>query len=118
MRNQMRNKRSLYLCQRYVDNGIDKFKKPMKLKENCLPTNSEGDLISIGMDYPMYLRIKTSIKEKDLFHPKDRLYVYKDKPKTHDVMCKNADYEVYKKPMLYINEMEVMLRRLSGDEDE
>lgn len=118
MRTLARNKRTLYLCQKYKDGNLIKYKKPIKLKENYLPTNSEGDLISIGMDYPMYLRIKTSIKEKDLFHPKDRLYVYKDKPKQHDVLCKKADYEVYKKPMLYINEMEVMLHRLSSDEDE
>lgn len=117
MRNLRRNKRRLYLCQKYQDNLLNKYKEPVELWEDYLPTNSEGDLISIGMDYPMYLRIKTSIKEKDLFHPKDRLYVYKDKPSEHDALCKNADYEVYKKPMLYINEMEVMLRRLSGDDE-
>ena len=117
MRNLRRNKRRLYLCQKYQDNLLNKYKAPIELWEDYLPTNSEGDLISIGMDYPMYLRIKTSIKEKDLFHPKDRLYVYKDKPVEHDVLCKNADYEVYKKPMLYINEMEIMLRRLSGEDE-
>lgn len=118
MRLLSRNKRTLYLCQKYKDGNLIKYREPIKLKENYLPTTSRGDLISIGMDYPMYLRIKTSIKEKDLFHPKDRLYIYKDIPETHDVLCKTADYEVYKKPMLYINEMEVMLRRLSSDEDE
>ena len=66
----------------------------------------------------MYLRIKTSIDEKDLFHPRDRIYVYKDAPEEHDVLCKTADYEVYKKPMLFINEMEVILHRLSSDSDE
>lgn len=118
MRTLLRNKRPLYLCQKYKDNNKLRYKKPIKLKENYLPTNSSGDLISIGMDYPMYLRIKTSIKNKDLYKPKDRLYVYKKPPKTHDSLCKDADYEVYKKPMLYINEMEVMLHRLSSDEDE
>ena len=118
MRNLHRNKRTLYLCQKYIDGNLDKYKEPIKLRENYLPTNSDGDLISIGMDYPMYLRIKTNISEKDLFHPKDRLYVYKDKPEKHDALCKDADYEVYKKPMLYINEMEIMLKRLSSDEDE
>ena len=117
MRNLRRNKRRLYLCQKYQDNLLNKYKEPVELWEDYLPTNSEGDLISIGMDYPMYLRIKTSIKEKDLFHPKDRLYVYKDKPSEHDALCKNADYEVYKKPMLYINEMEIMLHRLSDDNE-
>lgn len=118
MRGLRRNKRRIYLCQKYKDGNLDKYKEPIKLYENYVPTNSESDLIAIGMDYPMYLRIKTSINEKDLFHPRDRIYVYKDIPKEHDVLCKTADYEVYKKPMLFINEMEVILHRLSSDSDE
>ncbi len=117
MRNLRRNKRPLYLCKKYKDGLLDKYQDPIKIYENYIPTNSEGDLISIGMDYPMYLRIKTNINEKDLFHPKDRLYVYKELP-LNDPLCKEADYEVYKKPMIYINEVEVMLKRLSSDEDE
>lgn len=115
MRNLQRNKRKLYLCQKYTDNLIDKFKEPMELWENYVPTNSEGDLISMGMDYPMYLRIKTNISERNLFHPKDRLYVYVDKPSEHDPLCKDADYEVESDPMVFINEMEVVLHRLSSD---
>lgn len=117
MRNLRRNKRPLYLCQKYQDGLLEKFKEPIPKWENYVPTNSDGDLISIGMEYPMYLRIKTSITEKNTYHAGDRLYVYKDKPKTHDVLCKTADYEVYKEPMLYINEMEVMLHRLSDDNE-
>lgn len=118
MRTLMRNKRNIYLCQKYQDGTLVKFKEPMSLKENYLPTNSDGDLIAIGMNYPKYLRIKTDISEKDLFHAKDRVYVYKNPPKEHDVLCKDADYEVYKQPSLYINEMEVMLYRLSSDDNE
>lgn len=118
MRPLARNKRKLYLCQKYQDGLVDKYKAPKCLFENYLPTNSDGDLISIGMDYPKYLRIKTNINEKDLFHPKDRLYIYKEPPKIHDVLCKTADYEVYKEPSLFINEMEIMLKRLSSDNDD
>jgi hypothetical protein len=118
MRNLKRNKRPIYLCEKYQDNAIDKFKEPVKLYENYVPTNSEGDLISIGMEYPMYLRIKTNTNEKNIFHAKDRLYIYKEPPIEHDALCKEADYEVYKRPMLYLNEMEIMLKRLSGDDDE
>lgn len=118
MRNLQRNKKPLYLCQKYQDGLLDKYREPISRYENYVPTNSTGDLISIGMEYPMYLRIKTSINNKDLYHAGDRLYVYKDKPVEHDVLCKDADYEVYKQPMLYINEMEVMLHRLSSDTDE
>jgi len=117
MRNLKRNKRKLYLCQKYRDGKIDKYREPILLYENFVPTNSEGDLISLGMEYPMYLRIKTSSNEKNLFHPKDRLYVYKDIPKTYDEMCEDADYEVYKEPLLFINELEIMLKRLSDDNE-
>lgn len=118
MRNLRRNKRRLYLCQKYQDGLLNKYKEPIELYRNYLPTNNDGDLISIGMEYPMYLRIKTTIDDKDLFHPKDRVYVYKNIPDKHDVLCKDADYEVYKEPMLFINGIEVMLRRLSSDDDE
>lgn len=119
MRGLRRNKRPIYLCQKYIKDGkLDRYKEPIKLYENYVPTNSEGDLIGIGMDYPMYLRIKTDINEKDLFHPQDRIYVYNELPKKYDSLCKTADYEVYKKPMLFINEMEVILHRLSSDQDE
>lgn len=115
MRNLRRNKRKLYLCQKYIDNNIDKYREPVLIHENYLPTNSEGDLISIGMDYPMYLRMKPEISEKDLFHEGDRFYIFTEPPETHDIMCKNADYEIYKKPMIHLESMEVMLKRRSGD---
>ena len=118
MRNLRRNKRRLYLCQKYQDGLLNKYKEPIELYRNYLPTNNDGDLISIGMEYPMYLRIKTTIDDKDLFHPKDRVYVYKNIPDKHDVLCKDADYEVYKEPMLFINGIEIMLKRLSSDDDE
>ena len=118
MRNLRRNKRRLYLCQKYQDGLLNKQKEPIELYRNYLPTNSDGDLISIGMEYPMYLRIKTTIDDKDLFHPKDRVYVYKNIPYEHYVLCKDADYEVYKEPMLFINGIEIMLKRLSSDDDE
>lgn len=117
MRNLRRNKRPLYVCQKYQDGLLEKFKEPILKWENYVPTNSDGDLISIGMEYPMYLRIKTSICEKDTYHAGDRVYVYKDIPNKHDSLCENADYEVYKDPMLYINEMEIMLHRLSDDNE-
>lgn len=117
MRTLLRNKRKIYLCQKNIEGNLVKFKEPIPLMENYIPTNSDGDLIGIGITYPKYLRIKTDISEKDLFHAKDRLYVYKEPPEKHDVLCKTADYEVYKKPSLFINEMEIMLYRLSDDDE-
>ena len=117
MNNLKRNKRKLYLCNKYKEGNKYLFSKPIELYENYLPTNSNGELISLGMEYPMYLKIKTSIREKDLFHPKDRLYIYKEPPVEHDDLCDDADYEVYKEPLQFINEYEVMLRRLSDDNE-
>lgn len=118
MRPLRRNKRKIYLCQKYQDGELTKFKEPIEMYENYVPTTSDGDLAAIGMDYPKYLRIKTSAEEKKLFHPEDRVYVYVDKPAKHDVLCRDADYEVYKDPSKWINEMDVMLYRISGNEDE
>lgn len=115
MRTLKRNKRKVYLCKRISQGKLIIYDKPVLLYENYVPTNSSEDLVSLGLEYPMFLRIKTDIQEKDLFHPKDRLYVYKNPPKEYDELCDNADYEVYKEPLLFINEMEVMLKRLSDD---
>lgn len=118
MRNLRRNKKVLYLCQSYPDGSIKKFKEPVKLFENYVPTNSESDLISMGMEYPMYLRIKPNITESSYFHAGDRAYVYVTPPEVHDPLCKKADYEVESEPMLYLNSMEVVLHKLSSDKYE
>lgn len=119
MRNLRRNKRKLYLCQKYIDdNNLDKWNEPILIYENYLPTNSEGDLISIGMDYPMYLRMKPEISKINLFHEGDRFYIFTTPPETHDALCKEADYEIYKKPMIHLDSMEIMLKRRSGDRNE
>ena len=115
MRNLRRNKKPLYLCQKYQDGVLNKYREAIPMFENYVPTNSDGDLISIGMEYPMYLRIKTSTDNRHLYHPGDRVYVYANAPTKHDELCEGADYEVYKDAMPYINEMDVMLRRLSDD---
>lgn len=117
MNNLKRNKRKLYLCNKYEDDDKYFYRQPIELYENYLPTNSNGELITLGLEYPMYLKIKTSIREKDLFHPKDRLYVYKQPPEEFDKLCDDADYEVYKEPLQFINEYEVMLKRLSDDNE-
>lgn len=117
MNNLRRNKRKLYLCNKYEDDDKYFYRQPIELYENYLPTNSNGELITLGLEYPMYLKIKTSIREKDLFHPKDRLYVYKQPPEEFDKLCDDADYEVYKEPLQFINEYEVMLKRLSDDNE-
>lgn len=123
MRTQARNKKTIYLCHKYVENGIEKFEKPIKIKENYSATNSESDLIAMGMEYPKYLRIKSDIRvcvdgawqnRRDLYRPGDKVYVYVTPPKEHDVLCRTADYEVDTKPVETLNQLEVMLLNLSG----
>lgn len=110
-----RNKRTLYLCTCYQDNNITLYNEPIALDTNYQTTNSDGDLIALGEDYPMFIRIKTDFTQKDMFHSGDRVYV-KDSPNTVDFdgLCEDADYEVESEPIESLNQIEVMLKRLSG----
>lgn len=115
MRTLERNKSLLYICKKYEDNGLLKYEKPKAIYDNYTPTNTESDLIGIGMTYPMYLRIKTDIINKNRYAPGDKLYVYKKPPKKHDVLGKTCDYIVTDEPLQTINQVEVLLKRLSED---
>ena len=42
------------LCNQYEENGIRLFTKPKLIKINYQSTNSDSDLIALGMEYPMY----------------------------------------------------------------
>ena len=116
MRCLKRNKRTLYLCTEYQDGNISKFNPPIALSLNYQATNSEGDLVALGMDYPKYVRIKTDLEYANIFHAKDRVYIKVVPSKTFDVLCKDADYEVDSEPIVSLNVVEVTLKRLSGKE--
>ena len=135
MRCLKRNKRPLYLCTVYEDNDIAKFHSPIELKMNYQATNSDGDLIALGLDFPKYIRIKADLKYDGVFHPKDRVYIkaspistrtvvevgLNGEEETHteeyfDVLCKDADYEVDSDPRVSLNIVEITLKRLSGKE--
>lgn len=117
MRCLLRNRRLIYLCTAYQDGNIRKFNKPLPIKLNYQSTNSDSDLIALGLEYPKYMRIKADLKYADVFHPKDRVYI-KNEPNEEqfDVLCKDADYEVDSDPRVSLNVVEVMLKRLSGKE--
>lgn len=131
MRCLKRNKRTLYLCTEYEDDGIAKYNTPQKIKINYQATNSDGDLIALGLDYPKYIRIKADLKYDGVFHPKDRIYI-KSAPtpitttvvidgeetevEQYDELCKDADYEVDSDPRVSLNVVEITLKRLSGKE--
>lgn len=117
-----RNKRELYLCKRYVDEevGVTKFKEPVKLKINWQPIDSEAQVLALGFEYSKYIRIKCTKMEAELFSNRDRCYIYVEPQKglKFDVMCNDADYEVRGNPIITLNDGEVMLRKLSGADDE
>lgn len=109
-----RNKRPLYLCSEYQDGEISKFKPPVKMDINYQGTNSGADLISMGMDFPMYIRMKTDLMYASTFKTGDRVYIYNTPTEPFDVLCKDADYEVDSDPIISLNSVEVTLKRLSG----
>lgn len=114
MRCLQRNKRTLYLCSEYQEGDISRFRKPVKLNVNYQATNSEGDLIALGMDFPMYIRIKTEANLAEMFKAGDRVYINRLPQQPFDVLCKDADYEVDSDPLVSLNTVEITLKKLSG----
>ena len=109
-----RNKRKIYVCKKVPEDNIKKYEEPVMLYENYAVTNTEADLESFGMDAYMYLRIHTNITHKDYYHLGDRVYVNVTPPEEHDELCKTADYEVYKDPVVSLNSVTVVLKRRIG----
>lgn len=116
MRCLQRNKRNIKLCNCYQDGYITKFTEPKDILINYQATNSEGDLIALGMDFPKYIRIKADISYRDMFHANDRVYISIEPSKPFDTLCKDADYEVDSDPIISLNSIEITLKRLSGKE--
>ena len=114
MRSLRRNKPEIYICTRYQAGLISKYKKPIPLMEHYQYTNSEGDLIALGLDFPMYIRIKADIKDLQLFHANDRVYIGITPSIPFDELCKDANYEVDSDPIVSLNSIEVTLKKLSG----
>ena len=117
MRCLKRNKRKLYLCTEHEDNGISKYSKPIEIELNYQTTNSEGDLIALGMDYPKHMRIKADLEFSNVFHARDRVYIKAKPSEPFDELCRDADYEVDSDPIESLNVIEISLTRLSGKND-
>ena len=114
MRSMIRNKRKLYLCNRYQEGLITKYGEPIELDVNYQATNSEGDLIALGLNFPMYIRIKTDLDVGAMFKANDRVYINTEPSATFDGLCKDADYEVDSDPIMSLNSAEITLKKLSG----
>lgn len=116
MRCLQRNKRKLYLCEHYQDEYITLFKEPKEIYINYQATNTEGDLIALGLEYPKYMRLKTDLSHAGIFHANDRVYISIEPSEPFDELCKDADYEVDSDPIISLNSVEITLKRLSGKE--
>lgn len=130
-----RNKRKLYLCVAYEDNGRRKFHEPIELYENWNITNTDAEFMNIGLELFNYARIRTSVDHADYYHVGDRVYLFTTPPSistqqeqettpdtepstepisTYDEYCTTADYQVYKDPIITLNECTVWLQKVSG----
>lgn len=108
----VRNKRKFYLCKKIANST--KFKKPILKNLNYQPVNSVGEMLTLGEEYSMYLKIKCSPDEAADFNDKDRCYIYKKPEAGHNEMCDDADYVVDGEPIITLNEAQITLRKLSG----
>lgn len=109
-----RNKRKLYLCKSYVENGRRKFEAPIEIYENWQLTSTNADFMNIGLELFNYARIRTSLEHKDYYKVGDRVYLYVTPPDEPDEFCTTADYQVYKDPIITLNECTIWLQKLSG----
>ncbi len=120
MKQLLRNRRNVYLCNRIADteNGRIKFSTPVLYKLNFQPLSTDGEIIAFGNDYINRLAIYTSVEKAKNFHNFDRCYVYTEPPATADDYCIDADYYVDGEPLIYLNEATIYLQRMVGDSDE
>lgn len=111
-----RNKRKLYLCKAYYDEttGRKKFEAPIEIYENWQITNTDAEFMNIGLELFDYGRIRTSLEHKDYYHVGDRVYLFTTPPDELDEFATTADYQVYKDPIITLNECTIWLQKLSG----
>ena len=120
MLNLLRNKRKIYLCNRVINEEINRieFTEPLEYRVNYQPLSTDGEIIASGNDYIKRLAIYTSLDKAKDFHNFDRCYVFKNIPEEYDKNCTTADFYVDGEPLLYLNEAIIYLQRMIGDEDE
>lgn len=143
MRHLLRNKRTIYLCNRtkVLENALlteknkiiltekeqpiiiseEKtnnriiFSIPIKHKLNYQPLNSDGEIIVAGSEYNKRLIVYTTPEIAKMFHNADRCYVYKKPPEEYDKTCAEADFYVDGEPLTFLNESHFYLQRMTGD---
>lgn len=124
MRTQRRNQKLIYLCQKYQDKKVTKYKKPIPIYEHYAATTTDTDLLSMGVDYYRRLRIRTDNKifldgkwqnRNEVYHVGDKVYVYNKPPVNYDELCNDADFEVEVIPNPTPNQLEIILVSTSGN---
>ena len=118
MNNLRRNKRSIYICNKIVENDRYVFSNPIKYDLNYQPLSSDGEVIAFGNDYINRLLVYTSPEIAKNFHNFDRAYVFVDIPETADKFCTTADFYIDGEPLIYLNDAKFYLQRMTGDENE
>lgn len=106
-----RNERKIYLCKKIVVDEIDKYSEPLPIYCNYQPIDSNGELLSVGLDESMYLKVTYSKNLNFKFENGDRCYIFVDKPETYDPLCKGYDFVVSGNPKDYVNNYQVTLIR-------
>lgn len=111
----LRNKREIYHCEMYLDNGIEKYKQPVPIKMNFEPTNSNSQIFAFGNVYPLYMKAIVLNKLGIKFKVGDKCYIFNKPPEEHDILCKDADYIIQTEPLATLNFTEVNFTRLTSD---
>lgn len=115
----LRNKRLIYYCEMYLENGIEKYKEPVPIKLNFEPTNSNSQIFAFGNVYPLYMKAivlnKLGIELGIKFKAHDKCYIYNQPPEEHDTLCKGADYIIETEPLSTLNFTEITFKRLTSD---
>lgn len=111
----LRNRRTIYYCEMYSEEGVDKFREPVTLQINFEPINSSSQIFAFGNVYPLFLKgiVRNNLEIK--FKPGDRCYIYNEVPEVYDELCDTADYIVDTEPLQTLNFTEVRFRRLTSD---
>lgn len=109
-----RNKRKFSICTVYRDGNLKKYREPKLMRDNWEPIRDGAEFMNLGLEVYNYIRIKTDASHAEDYHLGDRCYIYVTPPAEHDELCKTADFEVCKDPIVTLNECDVLLEKLSG----
>lgn len=116
MRTTLTHRRVVHLASHRVENNVHVFDNPVALLVDCMPTNSESDVLALGINHKNYQRIITDVRTGKLFKELDKVWVDVAPPDTHDKLAKTADYFVYS-VMTKLRTTQVLLKRANADGD-